>query len=93
MKPLHGLNKNEQELFSKWINEDEKKYLDRANKFFDRNFNTPKAAEPNLVPTQDNSSSNWTNRKQKNKEKINLIGTTLGNSFSIAGSGKRFSLS
>ena len=34
MNPLHGLNKREQAYFLKWITPEERKYLNRADKFF-----------------------------------------------------------
>ena len=36
MNPLHGLNKQEQAQFLKWITPEERKYLNRANAFFHR---------------------------------------------------------
>ena len=36
MNPLHGLSKNEQAQFLKWITPEERKYLNRANAFFKR---------------------------------------------------------
>ena len=36
MNPLHGLNKNEQERFLKWLSSEDRKYFDRADKFFHR---------------------------------------------------------
>ena len=34
MNPLHSLNKKEQQQFLRWISDDERKYLNRANKYF-----------------------------------------------------------
>ena len=34
MNPLHGLSKEEQKQFLKWITADDRKYLQKANKYF-----------------------------------------------------------
>ena len=45
MNPLHGLNKQEQQQFLKWLSAEDRKYYDRAERFFhamaDRYLNQP----------------------------------------------------